>query len=536
MEHRWRRAAILLALMAIFSGLLAACGNTGAGTSGTGATAGAGGSGATGATTVPGGGSAATTAAGGGSAATAAVTEQATSAQTASAGETTTAAGAMGETATASGTMGETATAGGAMGATATVAAANTMQGTGTVAAINLPAECKNVQLQYWTPFTGPDGPFMQQLVDKFNESHPNIKVTHTIQAEYSTQLGTAAASDTLPDVAIINEDQVATQAFRNVIRPMDEAAKLAGVDKSDFPAVAWRAGQVAGKTYAVPLSFVAMTMYYNEDLLKQAGISAPPKNDAEFQKAAAAMTTGNNNGFVITTGFPVQQIFQMLLHQYGGQEFSEDGTKATWNSDAGVKALQWMKDAQKKYSPPNLEVDADLNAFKAGSAGIIWNGIWQAPNLTGKAVDFAGKATAVPQIGPNPAVWAGGPLLALPVHKRGNDTCKNAAAGIFIRYLLDNSVEWAKAGNIPASNKARNSAEFKALPQASIAPSVDNPVFPPPLPGIGDAFTPLSDAISAVIAGSAADLKKALDDAAAKSDQVLAANKKNFGDAPKGQ
>ena len=32
----------------------------------------------------------------------------------------------------------------------------------------------------------------------------------------------------------------------------------------------------------------------------------------------------------------------------------------------------------------------------------------------------------------------------------------------------IDNSVEWAKAGNIPACNKARNSAEFKALPQAS--------------------------------------------------------------------
>jgi len=155
---------------------------------------------------------------------------------------------------------------------------------------------------------------------------------------------------------------------------------------------------------------------------------------------------------------------------------------------------------------------------------------------VTGKSVEFSGKATAVPQIGDQPAVWAGGPLLALPVHKKGNDQCKDAASGIFIKYLLDNSVEWAKAGNIPASNTARNSAAFKELPQAGIAPSVENPVFPPPIPGIGDAFAPLMEAVSAVMSGSAGDVKAALDDAATRSDQILADNLKNFGSAPSGQ
>ena len=137
--------------------------------------------------------------------------------------------------------------------------------------------------------------------------------------------------------------------------------------------------------------------------------------------------------GFDITGGFPVQQIFQMLLHQYGGSEFSSDFTEATWNSEAGVKALQWMKDAQSKWSEPNLEVDAELNAFKAGNAAMVWNGIWQLSNLTGEGVEFAGKATSVPQIGDQPAVWAGGPLLALGAQKTV-DPCKDAAGVMFIR------------------------------------------------------------------------------------------------------
>jgi multiple sugar transport system substrate-binding protein len=277
------------------------------------------------------------------------------------------------------------------------------------------------------------------------------------------------------------------------------------------------------------------MTMYYNEDLLKAAGMTTPPKTDADFQKVAAAMTKGGNKGFQITSGFPVQQIFQQLLHQYGGSEFNADVSQATWNSDAGVKAVQWMLDAQKKFSEPALEVDADLNSFKAGSAGMIWNGIWQTTNVTGSAVSFSGKATAAPQIGTQPATWAGMASLALPVHKKGNDACKDAGSAMLMKYILDNSVTWAKAGNVPAYNKVRNGAEIKSLqPQADLATAVENPIFPPSVPGIGDAFGPLADAITAIMTGKTTDIKAALDDAAKKSNQTLAANKQKYGDAPK--
>jgi multiple sugar transport system substrate-binding protein len=84
-----------------------------------------------------------------------------------------------------------------------------------------------------------------------------------------------------------------------------------------------------------------------------------------EFEQAAGCMTADGNFGFMITTGFPVAQIFQMLLHQFGGSEFNDDGTEATWNSEAGVQALEWMRSAQQQYSEQNLEVDAELNAFR---------------------------------------------------------------------------------------------------------------------------------------------------------------------------
>lgn len=393
---------------------------------------------------------------------------------------------------------------------------------------------CGAVSLQYWNPFTGPDGPFMGQMVDAFNAEQPDIKVAMTSQGEYYTQLGTAAAADSLPDVAIVHADQISTQAFRNVLRPIDDLVKEMGISGDDYPAAVWAAGEVAGHRYSIPLDIHPMTMFYNADLLKEAGFDAAPKTADDFAKIAAAVNKGDNKGFDITGGFPVQQIFQMLLHQYGGSEFNAGGTEATWNSEAGVKALQWMKDAQTKYSDPNLEVDAELNAFKTGTVGLIWNGIWQTSNVTGSGVEFKGVASAVPQIGTQMAVWAGSHQFTMPVHKT-IDPCKDKAAATFIKYMAANSVTWAKAGQIPASIKVRASDAFKAIePQASIAPSVDFAFFPPSVPGITDGLGPLGEAVGAVMNGTTTDIKAALDDAAKRANEILAQNKATYGDAPK--
>jgi multiple sugar transport system substrate-binding protein len=394
-----------------------------------------------------------------------------------------------------------------------------------------LPADCGVVSLEYWNPFTGPDGPFMGELVNAFNESHENIQVTMTTQAEYYTQLSTAAASNTLPDVAIVHADQVATQVARGILRPIDAIVEEAGITGENFPEAVWNAGEVNGSRYSIPLDIHPMTMFYNADLLAEAGFDAPPTSLEEFEAAAAALTSGDNNGFMITAGFPIRQIFEMLLYQFGGTSFSEDASEATWNSEAGVQAAQWLLDAQAAYSQPNLEVDAELNAFKGGTVGMIWNGIWQTTNVTGEGVFFNGQATAVPQLGPNMAVWAGSHQFTLPTQP-DEDPCRDAAAGIFIRYILDNSVTWAQAGQLPANNAVRESEEFQAIePQASIAAgSADFVFFPPSVPGITDAYGPLDEAIGALMTGSATDVQAELDNAAERANQILEQNRQTYG------
>lgn len=400
-----------------------------------------------------------------------------------------------------------------------------------------LPEGCSNVELAYWNQFTGPDGPFMQQMVDDFNAANPNIQVTmNTVPGgEYIQQLATSAASNTLPDVAIMWVDQVPTVAFRNIFRPIpDSVLDAVGVGADDYPTEVWERGVVAGQRYSIPLDIHPMTMFYNQDLLTAAGIDGPPTNLEEFEAAATAMTKDGNNGFMLTTGFPVAQIFAMLLYQNGGTWFNEEGTEATWNSEAGVEALTWMREAQTKYGQADLEVDAELNAFKSGTVGMIWNGIWQTANVTGEGVTFAGMATRVPQLFEEPAVWAGSHQFGLP--NKPADECRDAAAGILIKYLVDNSLTWARAGQIPAKNDVRESLAGEGVePQASIAPSVEGAFFPPAVPGITDAFAPLDEAVGAVMSGQQTDIKAALDDAAQRANAKLEENRQTYGTTPGG-
>ncbi len=593
MVHRLRRIGALIALFSILGMLIVACGGNqnqgetgaeqGAATTeagGTNATATADITGATGAET-------ATTGA-----------EGATGAETATTGAETATAGAEETTAAETATVGteettaaETATTGaeGAMGAETATA------GAGAAAAITLPAECSNVQLTYWNPFTGPDGPFMGQMVDNFNAANPNVQVTmNTIPGgEYGTQFETAAAANQLPDVAIMWADQVATWAYRGVFRPIDDLAQQIGVSAGDFPEPVWQAGEVAGNRYGIPLDIHPQVMFYNQDLLTAVGINAPPMTREEFEAAAQAMTKEGQNGFMITTGFPIGAIFQTLLRQYGGSAFNEDGSQVAFNSEAGVQALQWMKQAQEKYSQPNLEVDAELNAFKGGTVGMIWNGIWQTTSVTGQGVEFDGRAVPFPQIGDQPANAGGSHTFVRPGKAGGAaDQCKDAAVAMFIRYILDNSTTWAQAGQIPALNSVRNSltgqggggataggaqtdatatataeggdmgatataggADMGATATAgaggagatveggvpletiaALAPAADRIFLPPVVPGITDAFAPMEEAVSAVMSGQATDIKAALDDAATRANQILAENKTRYATPPGGQ
>ncbi|MEU4426383.1 ABC transporter substrate-binding protein [Actinoplanes sp. NPDC024001] len=391
-----------------------------------------------------------------------------------------------------------------------------------------------NVALAFWNGFTGGDGPFMKKLVDQFNSEHPNIKVTMNVYqwADYYQKVPAAVSTGNGPDLGIMHVDQVATQAARGVVLPLEDLAKTLNLTEADFSPPVWNAGVYNGTRYAIPLDVHPLGMFYNKTVLESAGLdpAKPPANKDEYANALDKLKAKGIQGHWATPfPFTGQMQFSALLWQHGGDLFDAQGTKPLFAEQPGVQALTWLTDLVKNgYSPKNVAQDADVVALRNGKAAFNWNGIWSINTFNqDKALQWG--VAALPQIGSQPGAWAGSHQFVQFKQKTKDDN-KLAAGKVFINWLSQHSIEWAKGGQVPARKSIRESAEFTALTeQAAIGTQIDYLRFLPATPGIPDVMATVDTAINEAIL-----LRKepaaALADAAGKAQKLLDANRKKYG------
>src|SRR4051794_4635054 len=196
------------------------------------------------------------------------------------------------------------------------------------------------VTLSYWNGFTGGDGPFMTKLVQQFMQENPSIKIQqNTVQwADYYQRMPAAVTAGKGPDVGAMHLDQLATNAARNIIVPVDDVAKSLGLDESDFTPEVWQAGIYKDKRYGIPLDVHSLAAYYNTDLTKAAGVTEAPTDKASFEAALKELKAkGQDNPFWMPTRWPAHLMFLSLLWQNGGEPYQKDGSKATFDSEQGI-------------------------------------------------------------------------------------------------------------------------------------------------------------------------------------------------------
>ena len=64
--------------------------------------------------------------------------------------------------------------------------------------------------ITFWTPLTGDDGAYMDQLVKDYNATNPEYKVKHVITSDMYTKISTVLNSGKgVPDLSIIHADRV---------------------------------------------------------------------------------------------------------------------------------------------------------------------------------------------------------------------------------------------------------------------------------------------------------------------------------------
>lgn len=390
------------------------------------------------------------------------------------------------------------------------------------------------VTIDFWHGFTGGGAvEAVPELIAKFNEEHETITVkeTPTPWDDMSSKMPLAIKSGEGPDVAVLHGDDIATYAVQGQFIEADEIVNSLGYEEGDFPPGLLEAGSYNGSQYALPWSVTPLGIYANVNVLEKAGLSAeavPTDNESYMEYLEALKDAGIQGQSLDPNMFTGMLMFKTMLWQFGGELFDEEATEATFNSDAGVKALSWMVDlVDKGYAPKELA--GGLNPVIAGENAYYWTGVWNTTNPTLQEVDWV--AAAVPQIGEEKAVWSSSTHWVFPKNKNQSPN-ETAAAAIFVQWMNDHSLDWAGLGELPALNSVREDpALLEQYPR--LEPFIDELEYARyefSAPGTVAAEAPILTALGEALRSEKSP-QEALDAAAAESGQILERNRSQYGD-----
>ncbi|NLJ86451.1 MAG: ABC transporter substrate-binding protein [Firmicutes bacterium] len=385
------------------------------------------------------------------------------------------------------------------------------------------------VKLVFWDMFSGGDGEFMTAMIKEFNETHPDIEVEETVitWGDYYNRIMTASLAGKGPDVGVMHSSHIPAYASKGALLELDAELARLNFPADDFAPGAWEGGKYNGKQYAIPLDAHPVVMYYNKDLLAQAGLlkdglpDLPEDPDgflAAMQKIKVA--TGKTPITFESNGFGSYRVWHATLHQAGGDLLTSDAQKIAANSETGRKTLAFWVELLKTFDNV-ISYDESVEMFAQGDCAIHLNGAW----VTGMFEQTEGLNFGA---GPFPSIfggrqsWANSHNFIIPRPRQVEPEKINATL-TFIDWMTANSDKWSLAGHIPVRRSVAESAAFNALKyQPQYAAQADNLAYLPGSVHMLELESLVADEIVAAFAG-AKTVEEALATIEDKGNEILA-------------
>jgi multiple sugar transport system substrate-binding protein len=187
------------------------------------------------------------------------------------------------------------------------------------------------------------------------------IKATVTVASDLNQQLAQGFSSGKPADVFYLSTDALAGYAANGSLYSYGD--KLS--NKGDFYPNLVKSFTYNNKLVCAPKDFSTLQLIINTDLWQKAGLtdSDIPTTWDQLQSVATKLTTGSQTGLVIGGEYARIGAF---MTQAGGNLMNADSTKATADSDANVKALDYVK---KNLTAGDFKFAADVGAGWGGEA-----------------------------------------------------------------------------------------------------------------------------------------------------------------------
>ncbi len=227
---------------------------------------------------------------------------------------------------------------------------------------------------QNWFLGTGMDG---SNFVKKFEEANPDIKLNLEVISwnDVHTVVSTRISNNMPPD--ILNIDTFAQYATEDLLIPVSDYCPEELF--ADFFPSFIEQSVIDGVCWAVPDLASARALYYNIDLLTEAGVENPPATWAELEDACQAIIDFYGGeiypwGVDLTTD-EGQAAFAYYAWGNNGGFVDADGNWVV-NSKENVEAVQFVIDLYNKgYTNPNPATQTrydNQDMFASGKTAMV--------------------------------------------------------------------------------------------------------------------------------------------------------------------
>ena len=265
------------------------------------------------------------------------------------------------------------------------------------------------VVIDYWL-WDDRQQPFYEQCAADFEAANPGIDVVISQfgWGDYWTNLTTAFASDTAPDVFTDHLARYPELVASGVLVPLNEFAERDGVTDIYFEGLADLWVDPEGQRFGFPKDWDTVSVAINEANLTDAGLTIDdfnnatwnPQDGGTFEQLLKKLSVdangvrGDEDGFdagnVATYGFGIegnfgafgQTTFSAFAYSTGFEFLNQNpwGTAANYDDDRLADTISWFrKGIEEGFIAPLTDTQSlgGLTLFQNGTVATMTNGSW---------------------------------------------------------------------------------------------------------------------------------------------------------------
>ncbi len=280
--------------------------------------------------------------------------------------------------------------------------------------------------------------PWQEEIAARFNATNPEVTFTFQVPAEtYDEALVSVirqSLAGEMPDIYLVGAHLLPALVARGLVQPIDDL--LAGVDPAteSYAPETLAMARVDGTLYGLPWTSSTPVMFYNTDLVAQAGgdpANLPRDWDGVIALAAKIDALGPDViGMYYELGTD-DWMTQNLLKSEGVSMMAEGGTDLGFTTAAGIDAIDLFRRFHVEGGQEPIDQPSARQQMYAGRMGLYFVSTAAVRSFNREIGDRFAWGTAPLPVADGAGVVSGGMVAVI----LATDPARRSAAFDFVRF-----------------------------------------------------------------------------------------------------